>query len=148
MPPRRDVDRLQGEIEELFRDLWQLPGFLGTRAGFRPPVDCFRTDDPAALTVVVELAGLDAESLRIDVADRELVVSGERQRPPGPVRHYQQMEIEYGAFERHVALSEPVDADAASAVYDAGLLTIVLPLAERPTSRERVTIVVVRGAQP
>ena len=64
------------------------------------------------------------------------------------MRHYQQMEIEYGAFERHVALSEPVDAGAASAVYDAGLLTIVLPLAERPAPRERVTVVVVRGAQP
>ena len=88
-------------------------------------MDCFRTDDPRALTVVVELAGVDAESLRIDVAERELVVSGERQRPPVRCWHYQQMEIEYGAFERHVALSEPVDAGAASAVYDAGLLTIV-----------------------
>jgi hypothetical protein len=32
--PRRDIDRLQGEIEELFADLWQVPRFAGLRHGF------------------------------------------------------------------------------------------------------------------
>ena len=53
---RRHIDRLQGEIEELFADLWQVPRFAGTRHGFRPAVDCFSTDEPR-ITVVVELAG-------------------------------------------------------------------------------------------
>ena len=56
--PRRDVERLQ-EIEELFADLWQVPRFAGLRHGFRPAVDCFVTDDPHQLNVVVELAGID-----------------------------------------------------------------------------------------
>ena len=43
---RRDVDKLQEEIEELFADLWQVPRFSGIRHGFRPNVDCFHTDDP------------------------------------------------------------------------------------------------------
>jgi len=47
---RRDVDKLQEEIEELFADLWQVPRFSGMRHGFRPNVDCFHTDDPHALT--------------------------------------------------------------------------------------------------
>ena len=37
---RRDVDKLQEEIEELFADLWQVPRFSGLRLGFRPNVDC------------------------------------------------------------------------------------------------------------
>ena len=41
--PRRNIDRLQGEIEELFADLWQVPRFSGIRKGFRPAVDCFFT---------------------------------------------------------------------------------------------------------
>jgi HSP20 family molecular chaperone IbpA len=52
------------------------------------------------------------------------------------------MEIEYGSFERQVQLVEPVEVDAAAAVYEAGMLTITLPLAVRETARERVTIVV------
>jgi HSP20 family protein len=72
-------------------------------------------------------------------------VSGERRRPPGPDRVYQQMEIEHGRFERHVPLSEPVDADAAAASYERGLLTIVLPVAERRVATERVTIVIQRS---
>ena len=43
---RRDIDRLQGEIEELFADLWQVPRFTGMRRGFRPAVDCFHTTEP------------------------------------------------------------------------------------------------------
>jgi len=49
---RRDIDRLQGEIEELFADLWQVPRFAGMRHGFRPAVDCFVTEDPHQLNVV------------------------------------------------------------------------------------------------
>ena len=57
VPWRERDDKLQEEIEELFADLWQVPRFSGLRHGFRPNVDCFHTDDPHALTVVVELPG-------------------------------------------------------------------------------------------
>jgi HSP20 family protein len=143
--PRRDIDRLQGEIEELFADLWQVPRYAGLRPGFRPLVDCYRTEHPPALTVVVELAGVDPAGLRLDVGDRELVVAGERPRPAAPGRVYQQMEIEYGRFERRVPLGEAVDADAASATYDGGMLTVVLPLAPARAPAERVTIVIHRS---
>ena len=142
MPPRRDIDRLQSEIEELFADLWQVPLYSGMRAGLRPQVDCYRTDDPPTLTVVVELAGIDPGSLRIEVGERRLSIAGERGRPDAAGRRYQQMEIEYGAFERQVQLVEPVDVDEAAAVYEAGMLTITLPLARRAVTHEQVTIVV------
>jgi HSP20 family protein len=145
VPRRRDIDRLQGEIEELFSDLWQVPRYSGIRAGLRPQVDCFRTDDPPTLTVVVELAGIDPASLRIELAERRLSVSGERPRPRGDGRRYQQMEIEYGPFERQVQLVEPVDVDEVVAVYEAGMLTITLPLARREGPRDHVTIVVRRA---
>ena len=78
---RRDVDRLQEEIEELFADLWQVPRFSGIRHGFRPNVDCFHTDDPHALTVVVELPGVDPGSMQIVAGERVLMITGERKRP-------------------------------------------------------------------
>ena len=139
---RRDVDKLQEEIEELFADLWQVPRFSGLRHGFRPNVDCFHTDDPHALTVVVELPGVDAQSVRVIAGERLLVIAGERVRPQLPGRVYQQMEIEYGAFQRQVRLVEDVDPERARARFEHGVLTIELPVIEQApvTGRYRITV--------
>ena len=141
---RRDIDRLQGEIEELFADLWQVPRFAGLRRGFRPAVDCFVTDDPNQLVVIVELAGVDPDSIELGVAERTLTISGQRPRPRVEGQVYQQAEIEYGHFERRVPLGHDVAPASASAVYEAGMLRITLPVAKRPTRGREVTVVVRR----
>jgi len=135
------MDRLHDEIRELVDDLWQVPRFVAARRGFRPNVDCIRTDDPPALHVIVELPGVDPSSIRVVAADRVLVVAGERCRPPLSGR-YQQMELEYGPFQRRISLAEPVDTTAATARYEQGLLTVELPVAEQAPAPERVTIVI------
>ena len=146
MSPRRDVDKLHEEIEELFADLWQVPRFSGLRRGFRPNVDCFHTDDPHELTVVVELSGVDPETVDVVVGERALVIRGERLRPKAEGRHYEQVEIEYGPFQRRVRLAENVDPDRAHARYERGFLTITLPVAEQPPAPgRRVSIEVHRG---
>jgi HSP20 family protein len=139
---RRDIDRLQEEIEELFADLWQVPRFAGTRHGFRPAVDCFQTDDPRELTIVVELPGVDPETVRVAVEDRSLTIAGTRPRPRSEGQVYQQVEIEYGPFQRTIQLSEDVDVTRAGASYDRGLLTIRLPITERPARVQPIAIVV------
>jgi HSP20 family protein len=142
---RRDIDRLQGEIQELFADLWQVPRFSGLRSGFRPQVDCYRTTDPAEFTVVVELAGVDPDSVEVILADGTLSVGGVRERPRCEGLVYQQMELEYGSFQRRVPLPEGIDIAAARATYDRGLLKVVVPIAQRPVARERVAIEVTRS---
>ena len=142
---RRDIDRLQGEIEELFADLWQVPRFAGNRHGFRPAVDCFSTDDPAQLVVVVELAGVEPGSIELAVEQRALTISGSRPRPRVPGQVYQQAEIEYGRFERRIPLEQDIDAEAASAAYEAGMLRVTLPVVERAPAGAPVVIVVRRA---
>jgi HSP20 family protein len=138
---RRDVDKLQEEIEELFADLWQVPRFSGIRHGFRPNVDCFHTDDPHALTVVVELPGVDARSVQVVASERLLLIAGERKRPKVPGRVYQQMEIETGPFQRQVRLAENVDPEHATARFADGVLTIELPVADSaPKGRVRIAV--------
>jgi HSP20 family protein len=138
---RRDVDKLQEEIEELFADLWQVPRFSGIRHGFRPNVDCFHTDDPHALTVVVELPGVEPGAIQIVAAERVLLITGERKRPKVQGRVYQQMEIETGAFQRQVRLVEDIDPERAHATFDNGVLTIELPVVEQPqTGRIVITV--------
>lgn len=139
---RRDVDKLQEEIEELFADLWQVPRFSGIRHGFRPNADCFHTDDPHTLTVVVELPGVDPRSLRVVAGERLLLIAGERKRPKVPGRVYQQMEIETGPFQRQVRLVEDVDPARAEAALENGVLTVILPVDEQAAVTGRMTIAV------
>jgi HSP20 family protein len=143
---RRDIDRLQGEIEELFSDLWQVPRFSGLRRGFRPAVDCFVTSEPHELVVVVELAGVDADSVEIVVAGHTLTITGERRRPRVEGQVYEQAEIEYGRFERRIQLEAAVDTAAAAATYADGMLRISLPIVARPR-RGRTVSIAVRHAE-
>jgi HSP20 family protein len=137
-----DRDRIQDELDELFADLCQVSRFTGLRHGFRPRVDSFRSADPAQLTVVVELPGVDPDTIELVVDERMLVVTGERPRPAAAraERQYQQMEIDYGPFQRRVQLPEAVDVDSASARYERGLLTVELPLAPARPRQERASI--------
>ena len=141
---RRNLDDLQGEIQELFADLWQVPRFAGTRSGFRPQCDCYATDDPPTLHVVVELPGVAPEAVELVAAGRTLLIAGVRERPAVPDARYQAMEIEYGAFQRRLDLGREIDSERATAVYERGLLKIVLPIARRETREASISITVRR----
>jgi HSP20 family molecular chaperone IbpA len=141
---RRDLDDLQGEIQELFADLWQVPRFSGLRHGFRPQSDCYRTDDPPTLHVVVELPGVDPASVEVVASGKTLVVSGTRERPALAGAKYLAMEIDYGAFQRRLELGEEVDPASATAAYDRGMLKITLPVAVRAPVEGTVPIKVER----
>ena len=131
---------MKSEMEELFADLCQVPRLVARRAGFRPALDVYRTDDPPAITVVVELAGIDPDGVDAAVVDGVLTVRGRRSRPAGDRRFYQHIEIDYGIFERRVQLNEAVDSEAASATYEDGLLSIHLPLASTAPAAVKVII--------
>ena len=134
------MERLQSEVEELFADLWQLPHFMSARAGFRPPVDCYRSTKRAQFVVLVELAGADPRNLTVAVEGRELVISGERRREREEGRVYQLMEIEDGPFERRIPLAPDVDVTGGIARYERGVLSVVFPLAEARTRSAKVRI--------
>ena len=126
-------------MEELFSDLWY-HRLSPQRTGFRPRVDVYRTQAPPAVHVVVELAGVDPDKVDISVADGALVISGQRHRPAGGERRYEHIEIDYGPFQRRLALGDGIDTTAAEATYEHGLLTIVLPLRQRAAGPIRLKV--------
>jgi HSP20 family protein len=140
----RDIDELQQQIQELFNDLWQVPRFSGLRAGFRPEADCYRTDDPAELHIIVELPGIDPDRVEVVVSGRTLMIAGARARPDVPGARVLQMELQHGPFQRQLQLAEDVDPARATASYERGLLTITLPVLKSPAQQERVAIDVTR----
>jgi len=94
--------------------------------------------DRSGYRVVVELAGVDSETLRIFADDRALVVAGARS--PAWRGRFFHMEIEHGPFQRRVQFAEQVDPANASATYERGLLTVTMPIAEREPAPEQVSI--------
>lgn len=123
---RREVDELFGEVFDPHR----------RRAAFSPAVDVFYVGDPPRAVVHAELAGVNPDEVKVEVRGRELILLGRRLPPQAKGRLYQQLEIEHGSFRRIVPLGADVDADAATAHYEDGILEVTLPLVtERPSSR-------------
>ena len=123
-----NFERMRRELDALFGDL---PGGGGRTTGgaFSPPVDVYYVADPPRAVVHVELAGIRPAELDLTVRGRELILAGVR-RPPGAgeERVYQQLEVQHGAFRRAIALGADVDATAAQASYEDGVLTVELPI--------------------
>ena len=89
-------------------------------AWFVPAADVVRDGDDAV--VRVELPGVDvASDVRVEVVDHRLVVAGERRE-----EHEGEgfRESRRGSFRRTFGLPRHVDADAVSASYDAGVLSV------------------------
>jgi HSP20 family protein len=142
---RREFEHAAEEIEQLFADLWEVfPFSRSLRRGYRPQVDVYRSEDPPTLTVQIELPGVDPDDVQLVASTQALLIAGERRRSKDS-GHYQQMEIDYGPFQRQITLAENIDPEEASATYERGILTVRLPIAPQPTPRESVLIAVRRA---
>ena len=130
-----NFERMRREMDELFGDAFDRR-MAPRRGGFSPAVDVYYTGDPPRAVVRADLAGVDPAGIALEIRGRELVLSGRREPEPGDDRVYQQLEIEHGPFRRVVSLGADVDANAASAAYEDGMLIVELPLAppSRPTT--------------
>jgi HSP20 family protein len=137
-----NFERMRREMDELFSDVWGERGWLGRRrqTGFSPRIDVYYSGTPPRAIVKVDLAGVGLEGIHLEVAGRQLVISGERPIQETEGRVYQQLEIEAGPFRRVVELSAEPVADAAKATYDDGILRIELPLRTEAPSRRSVPI--------
>lgn len=133
------------DVNRLFADLFP-GGRHGASNEARAPVDVYLTDGPPpALTVEIDIAGVDPAQVDVSLVEDVLVVRGERRRAGAGRRVYQHAEIAWGTFERRLRLGVAVDAASATASYESGILRILLPLAPSPPLR-RVDITVREGS--
>jgi HSP20 family protein len=149
MPQERDLfanfERMRREMDELFGDVLDRGLAPRRRGGFSPAVDVYYASDPPRAVVRADLPGIDPDAVQLEIQGRELVLSGHREAdgPPADDRVYQQLEIERGPFRRVISLGAEVDADAADASYEDGILTVELPLSKPSRSRS----VPIRGTE-
>ncbi len=123
----KDVRRIQEEMDLLFDHFYKLKHspVLTSRRVWRPPTDVYETDE--GITIRMEIAGMKQQDLNITMSADVLSIRGEREERPSAHRTaYQNMEINYGLFERNIRLPEPVDGENVKAVYKDGFLEINL----------------------
>ena len=103
-----------------------------TRA-FMPNADIFETED--ALTVVLEMPGVDRDNINISVENGVLTVEGTINF--GKYEGLQPVYSEYnvGPFRRSFRMSSRIDQDNISAEMSDGVITLVLPKAEEAKPR-------------
>jgi HSP20 family protein len=140
---RLDLAVLQREVQQLLERLSDVDRADPPSDGeWMPSVDVYEAR--GKLTIVAEVPGLNADSLRVTFRDRHLVITGERRekRPAGAGASFLCMERPQGRFTRLVALDVPVDVRSAEARLAGGLLTVTVPpLKDR---RGRATVIVVQ----
>jgi HSP20 family protein len=119
--PFRDLDRLTRQL-------------LGTAS--QPavmPMDAWQEGE--RFVVEFDLPGMDPDSLDLDVDRNVLTVHAER-----PVRESEEemiaAERPRGVFSRQLFLGENLDTENIDAGYDAGVLRLTIPLAERAKPRK------------
>ncbi|NUR60930.1 MAG: Hsp20 family protein [Catenulispora sp.] len=125
--PFRDLDRIAQQL-------------LGTTAAgtwTRPapmPLDAWREGEE--FVVCFDLPGVSPDAIDVDVERDVLTVKAER-RPAAPGEAKMEIsERPLGAFSRKLFLGDALDADRISADYDAGVLTLRIPIAEKAKPRK------------
>jgi len=136
-----DVQKMHNEVLRAFNDSCVTAVRQQYRGrGFRPAADAYFEEDSREIVVRFELAGLAMDDIELLVDRRELVVRGERQFPTREGRVYQQVEMDYGPFERRVRLMIDVDPEVTTATYEAGVLEVRLTLTPREPGARKIDI--------
>jgi len=124
--PFRDVDRL-------FQQLWGGQNGNGARS-MAMPMDAYRKDD--SFLIRLDLPGVSADSVELTVEENVLTIRAERAAPPASDGVESVIaERPFGTFTRQVFLGTNLDTEHIRAEYEAGVLTLVIPVAEHAKPR-------------
>ncbi|WP_159767851.1 Hsp20/alpha crystallin family protein [Streptomyces sp. HM190] len=120
--PFREFDRLAQQV-------------FGTES--RPavmPMDAYRAGDD--FIVHFDLPGVDPETIDLDIERNVLNVRAERRSPAPDGAELVAAERPTGTFTRQLFLGDTLDAERVDASYEAGVLTLRIPIAEKAKPRK------------
>jgi len=125
--PFRELDRLTQQLVGNNAGTWSRPSAM--------PMDAYRDGD--RFVVAFDLPGVSPEAIELDVERNVLTVKAER-RPvvTGDQVEMQVAERPLGVFSRQLFLGDTLDTEHIEAGYEAGVLTLRIPIAERAKPRK------------
>ncbi len=132
--PFREIDMLQQQMNRLFDEVLPVTRESRNSITLIPPAEMEETGD--AIHLKLEIPGMDAKDLNVEVSAEAVSISGERKsetktQEQGVTR----TEFRYGKFERVIPLSVRIQNDKVEAEYKDGILKLTLPKAEEEKSK-------------
>jgi len=124
----------------LMDELMRTAGNGNRVTGFTPLVDVHESDEE--YLVKVDLPGVKADDVNIEVNDNVLSISGSR--VADEARQAQLVERPYGSFVRTLTLPQGVDSDSIEAGYNDGVLELRIP---KPVERKPKKIAIGGGGK-
>lgn len=139
--PFRELSTLQDRMNRLFQEV--TPGRedeLMATGSFVPPVDVY--EDEQAITLKLEVPGVDQKDIDVRLENNTLTVRGERRfEKEEKEENFHRIERRYGSFSRSFTLPNTVDAEQCNAEFENGVLKIRLAKrAEAKPKQIRVNI--------
>jgi HSP20 family protein len=125
--PFRELDRLTQHMLGNTSGTWSRPTAM--------PMDAYRDGD--RFVVAFDLPGVSPDAIDLDVERNVLTVKAER-RPTvtGQEVEMQVAERPLGVFSRQLFLGDTLDTEHIEAGYEAGVLTLRIPIAEKAKPRK------------
>ncbi|MGW0425325.1 Hsp20/alpha crystallin family protein [Streptomyces sp. NPDC003015] len=121
--PFRELDRVTQQL------------FNGTqRPAAAMPMDAWRED--GAIWATFDLPGVDPDTVDLTVEKDVLTVQAERKPATKEGAEVIISERPTGTFTRQLFLGETLDTEHIEATYDAGVLTLRIPVAEQAKARK------------
>ena len=140
--PFQEFNTVKKQLDQLFDDF---AGTETTATAWTPAVTLVEGEE--ALTLHVQLPGVNAEHIDVQASREVVSISGDRPAPDlGENETVRRNELRFGTFRRVVSLPVAIDPKAVSADYQAGILILTLPKAEDELNK--VVRVNVAGAKP
>ena len=133
--PLADLGSFRDAMERLFdersfRPIWR---WSGEREAL-PALDLYST--PEAVIAKLALPGVDPEAVDVRIGDDMVTITGSfKEEKETSEAGYVQKELSHGSFSRTFSIPAAVKAEAATASFKDGLLTLTLPKAEEVTPR-------------
>jgi HSP20 family protein len=125
--PFRELDRLTQQVVGNLPGTWSRPTAM--------LMDAYRVGDE--FVVAFDLPGVSPDAIELDVERNVLTVKAERR--PTVAEDDVEMQVAerpLGVFSRQLFLGDSLDTDNVAASYDAGVLTLRIPVAERAKPRK------------
>ena len=125
--PFADLTRLRHQFEKMVDETHGNRAQDSSRL-WRPAVDVFESED--AVTVRLDLPGLDRQKLDVQLTGEELVIRGERKWVTPEKSTVLHAERPHGQFHRVFRVGIPLQHDGVEATYQDGVLAVRLPKAD------------------
>lgn len=132
--PFREIDTLQREMNRLFENLAPTTNGENGEFGFVPAAEMHET--PEAIHLKLELPGIEAKDLDVQVTAEAVSISGDRQsETKTEEKGMTRTEFRYGQFRRIIPLPTRIENTKVQAEYKNGILNLTLPKAEEEKNK-------------